>query len=266
MKSILPNRRWLFLTVMLCICFSMRANIIDNEKNTNASEWHPQMFYVLLPDLSLSFRLPYEPDQSGVHNLFFISKETGEMLFSDPVKDSRRDFASFLSSSGSIYDAILLYNSGKYVRYNDIVFENGAEVDMRNQRIQPADSVSEQWKTMKAFDYAISDRTPGNDQISESDFIIKGYVFSENGDVFNKTIESSPWQWKISVRSNGTHAKETTCTNDGYFEIDAEDNTEQELHFSATLHNNTEINIMPNCGFFLVMKVFGKAQKETSPR
>ena len=270
------------LLIVLFSFFSMQVTSIDQKEMPiidDTSKWHPKMFYLVYPDLSLRFILPYEPDQSGVYNLFFISKESGETILLDTIKDNRRYLTPFSSgesresrllammndhlpyltpfSSGKYYDAVLLYNNGKYVKYDDFVFENGAEVDMRNQTIQPSDSVSEHWKMMRAFDDAISDRASDrNDMAVSSDFIIKGYVFSG--------FQRSPWEYEttVQIKSSETNVKTKSCTNDGYFEFDVENGIEQTLRVSAGLHLHNEINITASCGVFLVMKGFGKARKD----
>ncbi len=79
----------------------------------SAGKWHLEMFYIEFPGLSMSFMLPYEPDHSGVRNLFFISKESDETLLLDTIKDNKRYFTPF--SSESCYDVVLLYNNSIYV-------------------------------------------------------------------------------------------------------------------------------------------------------
>jgi hypothetical protein len=232
----------------------------------SGSKWHPKMFYVVLPDLSLSFILPYEPDQSGVHNLFFISKESGEAgetLLLDTIKNNHRYYTRF--SSGIYYDAVLLYNNGKYVRKNCILFENGVEVDMRDERIQPSDSLSEQWKTMRTFDYAIHDRGAERNDTAASEFIMKGYVFSGmGGDVWVDTW-GNPWKASVEsseyVKGKWIVTGECTTTVDGYFEFDLKDNTEQTLDIKATLQYFNRNNIITGCGFIIVLKGFGRARK-----
>ena len=39
--------------------------------SSNIDKWHPLTFYYVSPDFNLTFKLPYEPDQSGLYNLFF---------------------------------------------------------------------------------------------------------------------------------------------------------------------------------------------------
>lgn len=235
---------------------SMSAN--DHHKSTpvdtsgiSAGKWHPEMFYVVLSDLSMNFMLPYEPDRSGVHNFIFISKESGETLLLDTIKDNKRYFTPF--SSGSCYDVVLLYNNSTYVKCNDIIFENGIEVDMRNQRIQPSDSVSGYWKkTLRAFDYAIIDReSDGNDRIV-SEYVTKGYVFSSvigKGEALDASIDVG--------------GKRIQTTADGYFEIYNKDETEQTLSVSSMVHLGIKkSNIAASCGLIVVLPVFGKARRE----
>ena len=250
------------LPVLLAMMFLINNSASANDPPKDAPEdtlcssvgkWHPKMLYVVLPDLSLSFILPYEPDQSGFYNLFFISKETGETLLLDTIEENRRHFKPL--SSGNAYDVVALYNNGKYVRYNDFIFENSAEVDLSNQRIQPPDSLSEHWKTMRAFDDTLNGRTSDRDDMFVSNFIIKGYVYSDLGYIW-KT------DWEPTVQLSGANVKRISCSIDGYFEINIEDDTKQTLKVSAAGHLlNKEINITANCGLFLVMRGFGRARK-----
>jgi len=239
----------------VCANFS-KESAPEDTLNSSAGMWHPKMFYVIYPDFSLRFILPHEPEQSGVYNLFFISKESGETLLLDTIKDNKRCVTQF--SLKSIYDVILLYNNGKYVRHNDVLFEDSAEVDMRNLNIQPLDSVSKLWKTMRSFDCAITDRESDRDDMTVSDFIIKGYALS--------LMEGSPWnpswEWRPTVGARGTNAITKRCAYDGYFEIDVEDDTEQTFRARATLHYNEEFKITSCCGVFLVMRGVGAARKD----
>ena len=250
----------LILVMMFIVTNSMIAKgtqigVSEDTLSSYVGKWHPKMFYVVLPDLSLSFILPYEPDQSGFYNLFFISKESGEILLLDTIKDNRRYFNPL--SSGNAYDVVLLYNNGKYVRHIDFIFENSAEVDMSSQIIKPSDSDSELWKTMRPFDEILNAIDSDKEDVVESNFIIKGYVLSDVGYLWTT-------DWEPNVKSSGANVKRKTCSIDGYFEIDIEDDTEQTLGVTAAGHLlNKEINITASCGLFLVMNGFGRARKES---
>ena len=272
-KILMGVKEKFYLKSMLVIIFMMF--IINNSISANSSRkdaskdslsssvgiWHPKMFYIVLPDLSLSFILPYEPDQSGFYNMFFISKESGETLLLDSIEDNIRHFTPF--SSGSCYDVVVLYNNGKYVKHNDIIFENDAELDMSNQQIQRSNSVSEQWKTMRAFTDTINGRASGRDDMPMSDYIIKGYVLSATRAFQQEQLwEGNPPFFKIlSGESEESIVKNENCSYDGYFKIDVEDESEQIFRFHGLTHVDKEINMTAPCGLFLLMRGFGKASK-----
>jgi hypothetical protein len=262
---------YILLAMMFIINNSISANnpakgVLEDTLSSSAGKWHPKMFCIELPDLSLDFPpfrrpvddlslrfiFPYEPDQSGFYNLFFISKESGETLLSDTVKENKRYFTPFLPRS--CYDVVLLYNNGKYVRCNDIVFEHGIEVDMSNQHIHPSDSLSEYWKTMRAFDDAIQDRTPDGDDTAVSESIIKGYVFNSDS---GYTLKSS-----IIVGPFGAEKGKWTTASDGYFEIDIQDDAEQIFRIDDDRRQHLyKSNIRAGSGLILVLRGFGRARR-----
>ena len=231
--------------------------------SSSVSKWHPKMFYIVLPDLSFKFILPYEPDQSGFYNIFFISKESGETLLLDSIENNIRHFTPF--SSGSCYDVILLYNNGKYVKHNDVIFENDAEVDMSNQHVQQSDSLSERWKTMRYFENTLYGRALDRDDMPVSDYIIKGYVFgSSKNNSWIIEDDSTDWNWVPTVLLYGNNTiKRKICTFDGYFEFDVEGDSERRLGFSANFHGLEKHKMTAPCGLIFVMRSFGKAQQES---
>ena len=240
----------IMMFMMFIIHNSIPANSFQKEAsedtlNSSDGKWHPNMFYFVSPYLNVTFRLPYEPDQSGVYNLFLISKESGEILLLDTIKDNRRYITQF--SYGSHYEVVLLYNNGKYVKDKDVIIENGASSDMRNLSIQPSDSLSKHLKTMRSFDDAITDRTSDSDDKSVSDFIIKGYVFSEihGGCTWAATfVKLSDDYGKVKGKWN---------TGDGYFEFDVKENIMQNLELFGTGHIFEDIIITARCGLILVL-------------
>lgn len=254
---------FILLIMMFVIDHPLHANdhsqISKGEMSSvSAGKWHPKMFYILLPDLNLSFRLPYEPDQSGVYNLFFISKESGEILLPDTIKEKKRYYTPF--SSGSRYDVVLLYNNGKYVKCKNIVLKNNLEVDMRNQRIKRSDSVSEQWrKTLRSFDYSTYGGTANRIDRPGSKYVTRGYVFSALGyDIFS----ASNYMGYIRLGNKWTEA-----ANDGYFEFDNKDDAERSLSVGGVAHDHIERpNITVNSGLILVLPVSGKATKYLETR
>ena len=245
-----------FLFVMLFGCFSIQARIIDKEIlakmeviDADTDKWHPKMFYVVLPNLSLSFVLPYEPEQSGVHNIFFISKKSGETLLLDTVKNNERYVNFTLFSSGDSYDAVLLYNNGKYVKYNDIVFDNITEVNMEKDYVHPPDSASRQWLTMRAFNTAVGERgnlikKGGSNTIGSKK--IWGYSFDERGESAGGLITMVKIKDTILMK----------IYNDGYFEVDVDDeDTQHILEINTMGHRQEVIKLPANSGLVILMKL-----------
>jgi len=217
------------------------------------------MFYVVLPDLRLTFVLPYEPDRSGFYNLFFIHKKSGDVHLLDTIKDNNRYFNPLLPET--CYDVVVLYKNGKYVRYDDIILEDGIEVDMSDRIIQPSDSGSEQWKSMRSFEYAFKDRAPVPDDechvdLKVSDFQIKGYVLAENYGIHEF------FEPRVSTRDANNVRKCALWFTDGYFEMNTEDDTERKFLVSSMAYLHIYVNIRASCGLFVVLRGFGKARKD----
>ena len=250
--------------IMYIINNSISANSFqkDASKDSLSSSvgiWHPKRFYIVLPDLSVSFILPYEPDQSGFYNIIFISKEYGKTFLLDSIENNIRHFTPFTSGMG--LDIVLLYNNGKYTKYPGLLFENGVALDMRNLPILPSDSFSEGLKTMRSFTDTISGRASGRDDMHVSDYIIKGYVLSATRQWQNEQLweENPPF---FEILSGDSIVKSKECTYDGYFEIDAEEDSGQTLRFYGITHGHKDVKMKAPCGVFLLMRGFGRARRD----
>ena len=226
----------------------------------DANKWHPEAIYLVCPEnIRLVFNLPHEKDQSGVHNLLFQSKETGKIHLLDTIKGRKPnkyhqlDTGSYRFYNTELlsgkYDAVLLYNNGKYIRYSDIVFEQNkvTEVNMDKIDIHPSDSISQHWLTMRAFDTSAGDRVFRKYHTTVSEKFIKGYIFDEEdkeslGDVF------------IINRKIGGITKAVPCTIDGYFEFDVENDENITLIISHPGYKTQEISIKANSGLFFIME------------
>ena len=80
---------------------------------------------------------------------------------------------------------------------------------------------------MRAFDDTIEDQVSDSDEMVVSDFIIKGYVLSED-----RVWQRQHWRQEgpmVEIRSSGNNVKRTNCSYDGFFEFDVKDDTEQTL-------------------------------------
>ena len=175
------------ILVMIIMMFIINNSISANDPQKDTSRdslsssvgiWHPDLFYS--PNFNVMFMLPYEPDRSGCYNMFFISKESGETLLFDTIINNQCYAPQF--SYGSHYEVVLLYNNGKYVKENDVVIENGTFVNMRNNTIQPSDSISKNLKTIRSFDYAIIIKTSESDD-GEQIFRFFGTTYEKGGEV-----------------------------------------------------------------------------------
>jgi len=210
-------------------------------------KWHPNAIYVVYPEMKLIFYLPYENDLSGVANLLFQKKETGEIHLLDSVINGRRYFEKFPTGQ---YDAILLYNNGKYIRCGDITFDENIEIekDLEGLSIQPANTESIAWLSLRSFNTPVSERVSYKNYTPASEIRITGYVLrEEEPEVITTTSNTG------SVISKNSD-KKTTCSKDGYFEIDADDDPCQFLQFAAVGHDPIIIQIAANSGIFLVLK------------
>ncbi|MDR0540852.1 MAG: hypothetical protein LBH19_01425 [Dysgonamonadaceae bacterium] len=238
MKIILVNIRWSLWMGMLLFAVHCEYTTAQNEKTAYESVWHPETFYVVYPDMKLTFKLPHEKDQSGVANLLFKNKETGTIHLLDTVKNNER-YCNQLSGK---YDAILLYNNGKYILYNDVLFEKNisTEVNMENLNIQSCDSDSQYWLTLRKFNTAIGSRVFLENYATDSKKKIRGYIFHERGEgLMGAGICQEDNRCKITL-------------SDGYFEIDVD--SYQTLKVLYLGIEDQTINIKTNSGLFLVTK------------
>ncbi|TWV15697.1 hypothetical protein FQ707_01550 [Bacteroidaceae bacterium HV4-6-C5C] len=196
--------------------------------------WLPKAIYIAWPDMKLDFMLPDEKDRTGVANLLFRDRESGEILLLDSVKNNPLyKSKSFISQSitnikdaryytrfnlGS-YDAILLYNNGKYIRYDNITFNKDMHqiIDMGQQPLLLADAESRNWLAQRKFKTIVGERTLYKNYKTILNRKISGYVFFENGrDVCSEAI--------ISCFFENSEPKRVKCSYDGYFEVDIDDN------------------------------------------
>ena len=128
----------------------------------------------------------------------------------------------------SVYDITLLYNSGRYVRYDSLMLRQNRyiEIDMSNMPLHESDSISRDWhiKHTKAFNYSYKDyeqalRFYKNDRgiISATQYnMFSNYV---SGIVRDGTDGSPLPGASVFVRSinNGT-----STDIDGQFKLDIE--------------------------------------------
>ncbi len=220
-----------------------------------AFKWHPEEIYIICLDMKIKFKLPYEKDQSGVANLLFQSKESGEIHLFDTVKNNRR-YYNWLSGN---YDAILLYNNGKYIKKSDVIFEKNTstEVEMARDDVHSSDSKSLHWLTLRTFNAAIDDRVIRKNYTTVSEKKIRGYIF-------NNVTKGPIWTWITATDIDGIK-RESFATNisDGYFELDIDD-VNQPLIFLGIGCIKKEINITADSGLILVLEEHTEPVNPTS--
>ena len=221
---------------------STKIAVLDSNK------WHPEIIYVVYPDMKLTFKLPYEKDQSGVANLLFRCKESGKIHQLDTIINNVRHYNRLLGK----YDAILLYNNGKYIKYNHIIFDNHLSTDvyLENHDIQLSNSESQNWLNLRSFSSTIGERVIRKNYSTLSKTNIRGYVFSVEG---NSAIGS------VQLESADC-AKVALISDDGFFEIDTDDE-ELILEIYAISCNPQALHLSANSVLFLVADMSSSAKK-----
>lgn len=227
--------------LILFVCMTMRVSGIVHRNNSD-DKWHPDFLYVVYPNMKFVFRLPCEKEQSGVANLLFKSNKDGHVYLLDEVNDHKRYYKQLWGK----YDAVLLFNNGNYVVYNDIVFDEGVdmEIDMKSLHIQPCDSASQHWLTFRTFltNIGEAERKVYKRVVSEKK--IRGYVMVEDGAATDFPL----------VKTIGESAKRASgCTLDGYFELDDLGEETIELEFFCIGHRFEYLNVNKNSGVFYVL-------------
>jgi hypothetical protein len=245
---------------IIFLSFTVRETIIDPDKisfsDADSTGWHPETFYIVYPDLKMTFDLPYEDDRSGVANLLFIDKNTGGVRLLDTVVNERYirnriyidDVVRKYRRLSGTYDVILLYNNGKYIRQKDVFWgkDISTEVNMKHLKVQPCDSLSLHWLTLRAFTSAISDRVFDHKR-AVSEKKIRGYLFVEGGPATQYAV--------AGIAREITGEGLPSCTSDGYFEVDVDDENylPLEFHGIGQSRNFERFDAKANSGIFYVM-------------
>ena len=122
------------------------------DRPTETNKWFPDIINLS----NTKIHVPEDKDRTGVHSLIMRSRETGKLFvpahkqrivgLSSRYGDSQSLFGMDKMEYGN-YDIFLLYNSGKYIRYNDVPLLKNTytELKMNHCEEQPKDSVSSKW-------------------------------------------------------------------------------------------------------------------------
>lgn len=209
--------------------------------------WHPSHIYLSLPDKKLHFHLPEEKDSTGVANLLFRDCVTGEVICPDTLVYKKRMYSEL---PAGMYDVILLYNNGKYLKQDSLPVRSYTYVDvnMKPLALHKADSMSAGWLLLGGKSGFIGTNTPNYKEMRITQSIrnfgskICGYVFDHTGEPLIG----------CSILIKGT--QEGTITNlDGYFELSC-DRTGNLLQFSYIGYKSQEINAAPGANLLITME------------
>lgn len=123
------------------------------------NSWHPQNIYISEQNMVMNFTLPKEKDKSGVSNLLFLNKETQKVIFPDRLENSKRVYSPIPKG---LYDVILLYNNGKYLKQENVPLERNTylAVDMGKGVLCDADTISQKWLRLKSYSAEIGTARP----------------------------------------------------------------------------------------------------------
>lgn len=213
-----------------------------NNCQTETQQWYPRSIYISQHSMNMNFRLPVEIDSTGVSNLLFRSHSTNRMLFPDRFENRTRMYSEIPQAT---YDVILLYNNGKYIRYDSIPLKKNAytEVNMAGLRLHEADSLSLKWLALRTYSGIIGTRYPSpehNTTLYSRPLIKRSIGNIVTGFIFDNTGEPLIG---VTVHIKGTRYG-TISNLDGYFEIDMS-NTDNTLVFSYIGFRTKEINVEP---------------------
>ncbi|WP_455584386.1 carboxypeptidase-like regulatory domain-containing protein [Bacteroides sp.] len=210
--------------------------------------WHPQNIYIHGADKTLSVRLPVEKDSTGVANLLLLDCTDGNIVYPDTFALSERNNSRLPSG---VYNAVLLYNNGKYLKYDSVSFHSyhSIDMDMSAVALHEKDSLSSRWLWLQKYLNAVRTTRPVYQrlQLSKTRWLggnrIRGYVYSE---------EDGEPMIGASVVVKGTQ-NGTITDLDGYFELMCEHGS-CVLQFSYIGMKTEEIAVSSNTELSVMMK------------
>lgn len=222
------------------------------ECNKETSKWFPQNITIMQNGMNMTFRLPAEKDSTGVSNLLFRSHETGKILFPDQFEYGTRKYSSIPQGT---YDIILLYNNGKYLKYENASFRANTyiEVKMFGSILYEADPESMKWLALRTYSREAEIRKPVTTNQTQSttyqpggvyeSFYTKPSVAGNAKNLVKGTIldEIGEPLIGVSVQIKGT-TYGTVSDLDGNFEI-AVQGAENTLIFNYVGFKRQEINV-----------------------
>ena len=225
------------------------------EEHKKGISWHPSRIYFSLPDKKLNFRLPEEKDSTGVANLFFRDCATGEMHYPDTLVRKSRIYSKL---PAGIYDAILLYKNGKYLKRDSLRISpyTYMDVNMESLPLHECDSLSAKW-LLAGGEAGFIGTNPSFGKTMR----ITQYVRHYGGKICGYVVDSTgEGLIGCSVLVKGT--MEGTITNvDGYFEMDC-DRSGDLLQISYIGFKSQEIMATPGMNLMITLEEDSQALEE----
>lgn len=219
------------------------------------------------PGMQLDIRLPHEVDRSGVANVFFRDRTSGEVRMLDRVEenprynervfyngefriDTMRYFRRANRFEPGQYDVIVLYNDGKYLTKEGVVFTESMDqiLDMTPVRTTTADAASREWLKMRKFTDIIGARKLiKNEAMKASSHKIIGYLFGPS--------EAALGDWgtvSLPPEREGEQRREASSFYDGFFELDVDSESKVYPMRLLSLYTPVEMEAKANTWIFAV--------------
>ena len=217
--------------------------------------WHPSNIHIVQNGLNLNFRISPHPDSTGVSNILFRDVYTDSLIYPDRIEYGTRKYSEIPVST---YDVFLLYNSGRYVRFDSVDFKlyNYIEVDMTKQPLHESDSVSRKWLALRTKILQPTYPTHSSSYSSQSNYyqspVITRRALSAN--TVKGIVKDDAGEPLIgaSIVVKGTTFG-TISDIDGHFEIEI-DGYEAVLVFSYIGYNTQEVRVQKGSVVDVVMK------------
>jgi hypothetical protein len=248
----------------------MLCSLTLTAQEKNEPTEHPEAIYIVWPDMKLQIKLPHEKERSGVANLLFRDSVSGKIYLLDSVKNNPhyqsnifawrsiahiKDARYYTPFEQGRYDVIILYNSGKYIRQENILFKKDADkvIDLRKDPIQLADKESQNWLALRKYNTIIGERTLNH---TFSDKKISGYLFEQQS---REALSGIP----IAYHTENNKVKSVNSAYDGYFETDINDkDIKPTLEINFIGSEPRKIDVKANSIYFIVLKSIVLSEKE----
>lgn len=119
-------------------------NTLIDEYQMKLNRWFPRNIYISQSKMNITFTLPIDTDSIGVHKLLLRDRETMKMYIPDTFESRVQKYTEIPQG---MYDAILLYRNGKYLKFDSIplMWNTYIAVDMNYATLHESDSLSTIW-------------------------------------------------------------------------------------------------------------------------